>query len=42
LIRRAVVEGVLLLKEKKHTLLVEEYLTSYVSPKDRSKLAKAT
>jgi chemotaxis protein MotA len=38
--RRMIVEGVLLLREKKHPLLVEEYLKSYISPKDRVKMKK--
>jgi chemotaxis protein MotA len=42
IIRRIVVEGVRLLKEQKHPLLVEEYLKSYLSPEDRTKMQKAT
>ena len=42
LIRRIVVEGVRLLKEQKHPLLVEEYLKSYLTPAERSKMRKST
>jgi chemotaxis protein MotA len=41
IIRRVVVDGVILLKEKKHPLLVEEYLKSYLPPRDRNNLRKA-
>ena len=41
-IRRIVVEGVRLLKEQKHPLLVEEYLKSYLAPEDRKRMQKAT
>lgn len=41
LIRRVVVDGVRLLKEQKHPLLVEEYLKSYLPPADRNRIAKA-
>lgn len=40
IIRRAVVDGVMLLKEKKHPLLVEEYLMSYLTPYDRIRIKK--
>jgi len=39
IVRRIVVEGVLLLKEKKHPLIVEEVLKSYLSPKERNRIA---
>lgn len=39
--RRIVVDGVRLLREEKHPLLVEEYLKSYLTPKDRNKMVKA-
>ena len=39
--RRIVVDGVRLLKEAKHPLLVEEYLKSYLSPKERNSMQKA-
>lgn len=38
--RRIVVDGVRLLKEKKHPLLVEEHLKSYLPPADRNKMRK--
>jgi len=39
--RRIVVDGVRLIKERKHPLLVEEYLKSYMPPFERNKLKKA-
>jgi chemotaxis protein MotA len=39
--RRLVVDGVRLLREKKHPLLVEEHLKSYLSPAERNKIRKA-
>jgi chemotaxis protein MotA len=39
--RRVVVDGVRLIRERKHPLLVEEYLKSYVSPKERNRMTKA-
>ena len=39
--RRIVVDGVRLLKERKHPLLVQEYLKSYLAPAERSKMARA-
>jgi chemotaxis protein MotA len=41
LMRRIVVEGVMLLKHKKHPVLVEEYLKSYLAVKERNQLKKA-
>jgi chemotaxis protein MotA len=41
-IRRMVVDGVLLVKDKKHPLLVEEYLNSYLKPADRNRMKKAS
>lgn len=38
IIREIVVEGVVLLREKKHPLLVKEYLSSYLTPKERRKI----
>jgi chemotaxis protein MotA len=38
--RRIVVDGVMLIKERKHPLLVQEYLKSYLSPKERNKMKK--
>lgn len=38
--RRIVVDGVRLLKEKKHPLLVEEHLKSYLSPTERNKMRR--
>ena len=38
--RRIVVDGVRLLKEKKHPLLVEEHLKSYLSPSERNKMKR--
>jgi chemotaxis protein MotA len=35
IIREIVIDGVLLLKDKKHPLLVQENLNSYLAPKDR-------
>ncbi len=40
IIRRVVVDGVILLKEKKHPILVEEYLKSYLTPRDRQNAKK--
>ncbi len=40
IMRRVVVDGVMLIKEQKHPLLVEEYLKSYIPPSDRNKMAK--
>ncbi len=40
-IRLIVIDGVRLVKERKHPLLVEEYLKSYLSPKERNKMRKA-
>ena len=37
-IRRIVVEGVRLIKEEKHPLLVAEYLKSYIPPKERNRM----
>lgn len=39
--RRMVVDGIRLIKEQKHPLLVEEYLKSYLAPAERSKMKKA-
>lgn len=39
--RRIVIDGVMLLKEKRHPLLVEEYLMSYLSPNDRNRIKGA-
>lgn len=39
--RRIVVDGVRLLKERKHPLLVEEHLKSYLSPAERNNLRRA-
>ena len=39
--RRIVVEGVRLLRAQKHPLLVQEYLRSYLTPKERNKMKKA-
>ncbi len=39
--RKIDVDGIKLMREKKHPLLVEEYLRSYLKPVDRNKLAKA-
>jgi chemotaxis protein MotA len=36
--RRVVVEGVMLLKDRKHYMVVEEYLKSYLSPAMRNRL----
>jgi chemotaxis protein MotA len=38
--RRIVVDGVRLMKEKKHPLLVEEHLKSYLSPTERNKMRR--
>jgi chemotaxis protein MotA len=40
MMRRVVVDGVRLIKEKKHPLLVEEYLKSYLPPNERKKMRK--
>jgi len=40
--RRLVVDGVRLIKEQKHPLLVEEYLKSYLPPQERNKMRKVT
>ena len=40
--RRVVVDGVRLLKEGKHPLLVEEYLKSYLKPAERNLLKGAS
>lgn len=42
LMRRIVVDGVRLLKEQKHPLLVAEYLKSYLAPAERTKMKKAS
>jgi chemotaxis protein MotA len=42
LMRRIVVDGVRLLKEQKHPLLVEEYLKSYLAPSERRKMKKVS
>jgi chemotaxis protein MotA len=39
--RRLVVDGVMLIKEEKHPLLVEEYLKSYIAPAERNKMKKS-
>jgi len=39
--RRLVVDGVRLVRDKKHPLLVEEYLKSYLAPHERNKMKKA-
>ncbi len=39
--RHVVVDGVRLLREQKHPLLVEEYLKSYLSPSERNRMTKA-
>lgn len=41
IMRRIVVEGVMLIKERKHPLLVEEFLKSYISPAERKRMQKA-
>lgn len=41
IMRRIVVDGVMLIKEQKHPLLVEEFLKSYLTPAERNKMAKA-
>ncbi|OFZ39164.1 MAG: hypothetical protein A2504_04710 [Bdellovibrionales bacterium RIFOXYD12_FULL_39_22] len=38
--RRIIVEGVMLLKHRKHPLIVEECLKSYLSPADRNQMKK--
>ncbi len=38
IIREIAVDGVMLLREKKHPLLVKEYLLSYLPPKERDKV----
>lgn len=40
ILRRIVVEGVMLIKEKKHPIIVEEYLKSYLAPSERNKISK--
>lgn len=40
--RRMVVDGVRLLREKRHPLMVKDYLMSYLPPKDRHKLKGTT
>ena len=40
--RRIVVDGVRLIKEQKHPLLVEEYLKSYIPPAERNKMQKSS
>ncbi len=42
LMRKIVVDGILLIKDKKHPLLVEEYLKSYITPGERKNLYKNT
>jgi chemotaxis protein MotA len=42
LMRRIVVEGVMLIKNKKHPILVEEYLKSYLAVKERKDMKKAS
>ncbi|MGK5084267.1 MotA/TolQ/ExbB proton channel family protein [Bdellovibrionota bacterium FG-1] len=42
IMRRIVVDGVRLLREQKHPLLVEEYLKSYLAPAERTKMKKAS
>jgi chemotaxis protein MotA len=39
LMRRVVMDGVMLIKERKHPLLVREYLKSYLAPADRNRIA---
>ncbi|MBS1985147.1 MAG: MotA/TolQ/ExbB proton channel family protein [Bdellovibrionales bacterium] len=39
--RRIVIDGVRLLMERKHPLLVEEHLKSYLSPSERNKMKKS-
>src|SRR5690606_16760333 len=41
LMRRIVAEGIRLIKEEKHPLLVEEYLKSYLAPKERNRIKKS-
>jgi chemotaxis protein MotA len=38
--RRLIIDGVRLIKEKKHPLLVEEYLKSYLSPAERNSFTR--
>lgn len=38
--RRMIVEGVKLMREKKHPIIVREYLKSHLSPKERNRLQK--
>jgi len=40
LMRRIVVDGVRLLKEEKHPLVVSEYLKSYLTPHERNSMSK--
>ncbi len=39
--RRVVLDGVKLIRDNKHPLLVEEYLKSYLTPKERNEMKKA-
>lgn len=39
-VRRVIVDGIKLIRSKKHPLIVEEFLRSYLKPVDRNKLAK--
>jgi chemotaxis protein MotA len=41
LVRRVVVDGVRLLRARKHPLLVQEYLKSYLTPNERNRMKKA-
>jgi len=38
--RKVIIDGVKLLQDKKHPLLVEEYLVSYLTPKERNKIIR--
>ncbi len=40
-LRRIVIDGVKLIRLKKHPLLVEEYLISYLKPSERNKIVKS-
>lgn len=40
IIREIVLEGVILLREKKHPLLVKEYLSSYLAPAERDQISE--
>jgi len=42
IMRRIVVDGVRLIKDRKHPLLVEEFLKSYIPPAERNKMSKST